>query len=234
MCERAEKMKILVLNGSPKRDKSDTMHLTRAFLAGMAEAGEQEVRVVHVVDKRIEYCDGCFACMRNGGRCHHDDDMRGILDEILASEVLVFSFPLYGFGMPAPLKALLDRTLPLGRMTMRKVGDRYEHVAQADFSRLRYVMICGCGFPHARHNFEAVVAQFQLMFPRNRTILTVPESPMFNAPEAAEVTGPRLELVRRAGREYAESGEVGAALAAEIGSPMIPEETYAAIVNGER
>lgn len=26
-------MKILVLNGSPKRDVSDTMHLTRAFLA---------------------------------------------------------------------------------------------------------------------------------------------------------------------------------------------------------
>lgn len=227
-----EKLKILVLNGSPKKDKSDTMHVTRAFLEGMAEAGEQEVRVIHAIDKHIEYCDGCFACMRNGGRCHHDDDMREILEAILASDVLVFSFPLYGFGMPAPLKALLDRTLPLGRMAMRKAGDRYEHVAQADFSHLRYVMICGCGFPNARHNFEAVVAQFGLMFPRNRTVLTVPESPMFNAPQAAAVTGPRLELVRRAGREYSERGEVGETLAAEIGLPMIPEETYAAIVNG--
>jgi putative NADPH-quinone reductase len=224
-------MKVLVLNGSPKRDKSDTMHVTRAFLEGMAEAGAQEVRVVHVIDKRIEYCDGCFACMRNGGRCRHDDDMRGILEEILASDALVFSFPLYGFGMPAPLKALLDRTLPLGRMTMRKAGDRYEHVAQTDFSHLRYVMICGCGFPNARHNFEAVVAQFGLMFPRNRTVLTIPENPMFNAPEATPVTVPRLALVRQAGRAFAETGAVPEEMLVAIGSPMIPEEEYARIVN---
>ena len=55
---------------------------------------------------------------------------------------------------------------------------------------------------------------------------------MFNAPEAAIVTEPRLALVKQAGKQYAETGEIDAALLAEIGSPMIPEEQYAAIVNG--
>ena len=38
-------MKILVFNGSPKGEKSDTMHVTRAFLEGMAAAGEQQVMI---------------------------------------------------------------------------------------------------------------------------------------------------------------------------------------------
>lgn len=227
-------MKILVLNGSPKREQSDTMHITRAFLEGMQAAGEQEIQIIHVIDKHIEPCTGCFACMHNGGECIHSDDMRGILEEILASDLLIWSFPLYCYGMPAPLKALLDRTLPLSSMAMRKVGDRYEHVEQADFSRLRYLMICGCGFPNSRHNFEPAVAQFRLCFPGRHPILTVPESPMFSAPEAAVVTEPRLALVRRAGEQYARKREIAPELIAEIGSPMIPEEQYAAIVNGGR
>ena len=225
-------MKILVLNGSPKREKSDTMHITRAFLAGMNEAAGQEIHIVDVIDMHIEYCIGCFACKRNGGACIHDDDMRVILDEILESDLLLLSFPLYSYGMPAPLKALLDRTMPLSSMAMRKVGDRYEHVGQADFSHLRYLMICGCGFPNSRQNFEPAVMQFKLCFPCDHTIITVPESPMFNAPEAAVVTAPRLELVKRAGEQYARTGAIEPALLSEIGSPMIPEDQYAAIVNG--
>lgn len=226
-------MKILVLNGSPKKEKSDTLHITRAFLEGMERAEPQEIRTIHVIDQHIEFCSGCLACMRNGGVCRHNDDMRVILERILVSDLLLFSFPLYCYGMPAMLKNLIDRTLPLSSIAMQKVGDRYEHVGQADFSHLRYLMICGCGFPNSTHNFEPAAAQFKLMFPSSHTIMTVPESPMFNAPEAAVVTVPRLELVREAGRQYAKTGAIDAELLARIGSPMIPEETYAKIVNGQ-
>ena len=224
-------MKILVLNGSPKKDRSDTLCMTRAFLDGMRDAGEQQAEILHAVEQHVEYCTGCFACMHNGGDCIHHDDMRGILEKILACDLLVLSFPLYCYGMPAPLKAIIDRILPLSSMAMQKVGDRYEHVGQADFSHLRYLMLCGCGFPNSKHNFEPAVAQFRLLFPQGHTILTVPESPLFNVPEAAPVTLPRLALVRQAGRQYAERGAIDDELLQAILSPMIPEEQYVAIVN---
>lgn len=226
-------MKIMVLNGSPKRDGSDCMHMTRAFLEGMNSISQNEVHILPVIDRHIEYCKGCLTCMRNGGNCVIDDDMRSILEEILESDLLLFSFPLYGFAMPAPLKALLDRTLPLGKMDMRKVGDRYEHVEQRDFSHLRYIMICGCGFPNAKGNFDGLLRQWRLMFGPDALAITVPEAPMFNAPEAASVTGPFLELVKQAGREYAERGAVTAETLEKLAVPMIPDEVYASIVNGE-
>lgn len=224
-------MKILIFNGSPKKEKSDTMCITNAFIEGMKDAAPQQVQIVNVIEKNIGYCTGCFSCMKNGGTCILDDDMSGILEEMLKSDLLLFSFPLYCYGMPAPLKALVDRTLPLSSMAMKKVDDRYEHVGQADFSHLKYLMICGCGFPNSKNNFEAAREQFRLCFCGDNTIITVPESPMFNAPEAAPVTEPRLALVRQAGRQYAETGKIGEELLAQICSPMIPEDIYVGIVN---
>ena len=209
-------MKILVFNGSPKKEKSDTMHITRAFLDGMSESAPQEVETVDVIDRHIEFCRGCFACKYNGGHCAIDDDMRALLDRMLASDLLLFSFPLYSYGMPAMLKNLIDRMLPLSSMAMAQVNGRYVHVGQRDYSHLRFMMICGCGFPNSKRNFEPAVRQFELMFPHGHTIMTVP----------------RLELVKKAGRQYAEGGKIDAELLDEIGSPMIPEETYAKIVNG--
>lgn len=35
-----------------------------------------------------------------------------------------------------------------------------ERVGQANCSHLRHLMICGCGFPNSRHNFENIAGAF--------------------------------------------------------------------------
>ena len=226
-------MKITVFNGSPKKEKSDTMIITKAFLEGMNETAKQDIDIINVPDMNIGFCKGCFACKFKGGSCCQNDDMETILTKISESDLLIFSFPLHSYGMPAPLKNLIDRMLPLSSMAMRLVNSRYEHVSQRDFSQLKYLMICGCGFPNSKHNFEPAKEQFELLFPNNHTIITLPESQMFNAPEAASVTLPRLALIKEAGAEYAEHFTISESLMNQIISPMIPEYIYAKIVNGE-
>ena len=221
-------MKVLVLNGSPKAERSDTLHIARAFCDGMKSAADVEVKEIHVIKKRIEYCTGCFVCKKNGGTCVIRDDMAEILDEIKSSDVIIYSFPLYSYGMPAPLKNVIDRLMPLSSWAMvREENGKYGHTMHKGLDSLRYVMLCGCGFPNSKHNFEAAVRQFELKFPRNRTIITVPESPMFNIPQADELTKPRLELIKQAGAQYAANGEIEAELMQAVTSPMLPDQIYA-------
>lgn len=84
------------------------------------------------------------------------------------------------------------------------------------------------------HQFEAITLQFHRMFPNNALTVTVPESPMFNAQEAAPVTGPFPEIVRAAGREYASTDMLSPDTLAKLSSPMIPEELYARICSGRQ
>ena len=227
-------MKILVLNGSPKGEKSDVLVITRAFVGGMKEVCEVEETVVHVPRKEIGYCTGCFACKHNGGKCVLDDDMRGLLEEMLSSDLIIYSFGLYSYGMPGALKNLLDRTMPLSSWNMYRDDEgKYGHKFQYDVSKMRFMMICGCGYPNSKHNFEGAVRQFELKYPDNAGIITVPESPMFNIPQAKPFVGPRLIALREAGAEFAREGRLSEETHKKICSPMIPEEIYAKFANGE-
>ena len=227
-------MRILVLNGSPKGEKSDTLHITRAFLDGVETAARNEITTVHVNERNIAFCTGCFVCKKNGGVCVLEDDMQEILSEILKSDLVIFSFPLYSYGMPGAIKNVVDRMMPLSSWNMvRDENGKYGHRMQYDVSHLRYMMICGCGFPNSRHNFEGVVRQFGLKFPES-TMITVPESPMFNIPQAAPFVAPRYAELKEAGAEFIKTGTLSPETLEKICSPMIPEEIYAQFANGER
>ena len=228
-------MNILVLNGSPKAQKSDTMHIARAFLDGMKKTSDVNEKIINIIEEDIKFCRGCFSCMNNGGTCIIKDDMKKILDLLIKSDIVIFSFPLYCYGMPAPLKNVTDRLLALSSMAMQEVDGRYEHLGQKDISNQRYVMISGCGFPGTKNNFEPAVAHFNRCFPRtDNCIVTIPESPLFNVPDAKEVTEPMLNAVRTAGSEYALTGKISGRTQKLLEIPMIPESEYVQIVNSRQ
>ena len=223
-------MNILVLNGSPKA-KSDTMHLTRNFLEGIQAVTDAQVTVVDVIQKNIRPCTGCFGCWARGdGKCVLQDDQNAILEAYVKADLIIWSFPLYCFGMPSHLKAVLDRTIPLVKMNMVEVNGRVQHVGLVDFSKKHTVVICGAGFPNWKGNFEGMRLQCENCF-GNLTVICVPETPLLNIPMAEPVAQPLLEKFRLAGQEYA----AGYALCPEtieaLETPMISNEEYLRGIN---
>jgi hypothetical protein len=225
-------MKILVLNGSPKK-KSDTFRLTDAFLKGMNRDGRHEVHIVNAIEKNIAPCRGCFGCWQRGdGHCVIADDQNMILDLYRDADVIIWSFPLYCYGMPSHLKAVLDRTIPLVKMKMvQQPEGTVRHESLVDFSRTHTLVICGCGFPHWEGNFDGLRKMCEVCF-GNPDIVCVPETPLLNVPEAAIVADPLLERFQRAGEEYAAALRLSRETLAELEKPMISAEEYIRNVNG--
>ncbi len=225
-------MKVLVLNGSPKKN-SDTFRMTEAFLKGLKKCGTNETEIVNVIDKNIAACKGCFACWGRGdGHCVYDDDQNGILDLLSGADLVIWSFPLYSYSMPAHLKAVLDRTIPLVCPGMvREANGSVRHEARTDFSKLTTLVISGCGFPDFEGNFLALREMCRQCF-RKSQIICVPEAPLFNIEEAAIVAEPKLAEFEQAGEEYAANGELSAETIKALETPMIPGEEYLRHVNG--
>ena len=225
-------MNILVLNGSPKK-KSDTFRLTDAFLKGLCREQTHEVCVVNVIEKQIAPCRGCFGCWeRMDGHCVISDDQNEILDLYRSSDLVIWSFPLYCYGMPSHLKAVLDRTIPLVKMKMVQEADgTVRHEALADFSKIHTLVLCGCGFPDWEGNFDGLRMQCRQCF-CNPDMVCVPEAPMLNVPQAAVVADPLLARFEEAGADYARTLTLTPETIARLETPMIPKEDYIRIVNG--
>lgn len=225
-------MKVLVLNGSPKK-KSDTFRLTDAFLKGLNRNNEHEINIINVIDKNISPCRGCFGCWQKlDGHCVINDDQNEILDLYRDADLIIWSYPLYCYGMPSHLKAVLDRTIPLVKMDMEQHADgTVSHVALVDFSKIHTLVICGCGFPDWEGNFDAMKISSRNCF-GNLDIVCVPETPMLNIPAAAVVADPLLAKFEKAGEEYEANMTLSPETIAELERPMIPAEEYIRNVNG--
>ena len=225
-------MDVLILNGSPKCEKSDTLHMARAFARGMISASEGNVRVIHTASKRIEYCSGCFVCKKTG-RCVIDDDMKDILDAVNESDVTLFSFPVYCHSVPAAMKVVIERTMPLSHEEIVNDGGHYHHTARDGAAKKRFVMICGSGYPQSKDDFDLIKKTFCRTFRQCDAFITVEESPLFNIPDASPAAGPRLALLEEAGKEYALTGAVSEKTSKALAVPMIPEEIYIRFANGK-
>lgn len=105
-------MRILTILGSPKKDGNT------AGVLGMFEdlvADGHDVDRLNIADVDVAGCVGCYACQEHPDEafCAQKDDAQGIFHRILAADAVVYAAPLYMWGFPAGIHALLERHLAL-------------------------------------------------------------------------------------------------------------------------
>ena len=225
-------MNVLLINGSPKGDASNSMRLASAFLDGMRDAmPDIELRTMAVSTADISPCKGCFVCWsKTPGECCMHDDMTGVLKSERWADVTIWSFPLYYFGVPGPLKTLIDRQLPtmLPFMVERSDGvGNGAHPSRFDRSNKRNVLISTCGFYTSKGNYDAVTGMFDHICGRsNYETVFCGQGELFRVRELRGKTDPYLATVRQAGREFAAAGAIGAETRGRLSEPILPKETY--------
>ncbi len=226
-------MNILVINGSPKAEKSNTYQLTNAFLNGMKQvAKEVQIRECTVCRMDIKPCLGCFSCWSSTpGTCCIEDDMAQVIQDLLWADITVWSFPLYYFSVPGALKNLIDRQLPMNLPFMEEQEGQIGnggHPSRYDMSGKRTVVISTCGFYTAEGNYDGVRSLFDHHCgPGNYTAIFCGQGELFRVPELSALTGEYLSCVEQAGREYIDDG-ISIESRERLSQLLLPRETFEA------
>lgn len=156
-------MKILLINGSPKGKRSNSLKLAYSFIEGFKNGctdDEESISIdeLHVASMNIAACKGCFACwQKTPGICCIKDDMQKVIEKLIDADLILWSFPLYYFNVPGILKNLIDRQLPMSLPFMSSKQNGYgsgSHDSRYDMEGKRHVLISTCGFYSGRSHYS--------------------------------------------------------------------------------
>ena len=102
-------MKVFSIFGGPRK-KGNTVTVLSWVEEELTNLGHKVERV-NVIDERVGGCLGCANCQEfpDEPGCVQEDDALSIFERMIASDLILYSCPLYCWSFPAQLKLLIDR-----------------------------------------------------------------------------------------------------------------------------
>ncbi len=100
-------IRLLAVSGSPRK-RGNTEVLLEAALRGAIDVGNVEVVRFYFSEKHIAPCNHCGGCSKSK-RCVIEDDFQEFEKAWLSADAILYSIAVYHQGIPAQVKAALDR-----------------------------------------------------------------------------------------------------------------------------
>lgn len=150
-------MKILLINGSPRRNGNSSK-----IIATVKDAliNEHDVETINLMNLDISHCTGCLTCSEGMG-CIIEDDFEKSRLKVEESDLLIFISPVYFNSVTSISKAFIDRfeCSYMERFVKfikpKKVDDKFG-----------FYVIHG-GMKQKNTEFECIVNIFDLFFKSN-------------------------------------------------------------------
>ncbi|KOF56536.1 MULTISPECIES: flavodoxin family protein [Clostridium] len=106
-------MKVIAINGSPRKNKNTATLLTNV-LDGASSCGA-ETELIHLYDKNYKGCVSCFACkLKNGksyGKCALKDDLTPIFEKVSNADAIILGSPIYLHSVTGAMRSFLERLI---------------------------------------------------------------------------------------------------------------------------
>lgn len=117
---------VLGIYGSPREGGNSDVLLQKA-LEGAGQVGAR-VSSLRAADLSIGGCLECGGC-DSSGKCVVDDDMQEVYPRLEAADRIILAAPVFFYGFPSQLKALIDRAQSAwsGRMLKKTKQQRKTH-----------------------------------------------------------------------------------------------------------
>lgn len=138
-------MRILALNGSPRKDGSTARVLDE--IGRIAEIAGAEVARYDLIDLDISDCRECMEC-KEGDGCVTEDDMAVMYDELQRSDVIILGSPVFMAAETGITKCFVDRLYAL--LGPRREGEFEKRLREG--KKAIVVFTCGLADGHMVYN----------------------------------------------------------------------------------
>ncbi len=123
--EVSNNMKVIAINGSPKKD-GNTYHALNMVINELKNEGI-ETEILHIGNKAIRGCTACGACIKNKNeKCIIDDEVNEAIQKIKEADGLLLGSPVHYSAIGGAMKSFLDRVFYVagvnGSLFRHKVG----------------------------------------------------------------------------------------------------------------
>ncbi len=155
-------MNIISIFGGPRK-KGNTATVLGWVEEELRSQGHQVERI-NLFSKKINGCVSCYKCKDNPDEpgCIQKDDGPTIIDQMVASDIVIYASPLYYWGFSAQMKALIDRCYSLYRGECGTPN----HTSFVEGKRQALIVTAADSF---ENNTEQVLTSFQRMLVYNKT-----------------------------------------------------------------